>query len=236
MEHVLCIPMAFSDSNTGSLSRHMVYICTCQEMHSTATQVLNLGIETRHSYEGKPPGLLLLLAKFFVRTGALQPKNSDCTADFQSYIKPCIHAKAVSFFSTEERWLHAVADGDLYTHANEVMLDEHPVVIIRSGCMTVSSLLLSVCSKKAGWPRSLVGSTKDSVFCCYDPSCCSKRRRFKCDHCTTASEWLTSVHDQLGDEGLVSEDLKVLADMAADLEGMHLHSQHAAGGAMQHGP
>ena len=57
MEHVLCMPMAFSDSNTGSLSRHMVYICSCQEMQSTAAQVLSLGIEAKHSYEGKPPGL-----------------------------------------------------------------------------------------------------------------------------------------------------------------------------------
>ena len=67
MEHVLCIPMAFNDSNTGSLSGHMVYICTCQEMQSTAAQVLGLGIEARHSYTGKPSGLLLLLAKFILQ-------------------------------------------------------------------------------------------------------------------------------------------------------------------------
>ena len=66
MEHVLCIPMACNDSNTGSLSGHMVCICTCQEMQSTAAQALGLGIETRHSYTGKPSGLLLLLAKFIV--------------------------------------------------------------------------------------------------------------------------------------------------------------------------
>lgn len=100
-----------------------------------------------------------------------------------------------------------MADGDLYAHANEVELDEHPVVIIRSGCMHIRSLMLSVCLNKAGWPRSLVGSTKDSVFCCYDLSCCSKGRKFKCDHCTTASEWLTSIQDQLDEEGMVSEDL-----------------------------
>ena len=112
------------------------------------------------------------------------------------------------------------------------MLDERPVVIIRSGCTNIRSLLLSVCSNKTGWPRSLVGSTKDSVFCCYDPSCSSKRRKFKCDHCTTAAEWLTSVQDRLDGEGLARNDREVLADMAADLEGMHLQSQHAAAGAV----
>ena len=125
-----------------------------------------------------------------------------------------------------------MADGDLYAHANEVVLDEHPVVMICSGCMNIRSLMLSVCSNKAGWPRSLVGSTKASVFCCYDPSCCSKGRTFKCEHCITASEWLTSIQDQLGEEGLVNKDLEVLADMAANLEGMHLQSQHAAVGAI----
>ena len=71
-----------------------------------------------------------------------------------------------------------MADGTLYAHANEVLLDEHPVVIIRSGRMKIRRLMLSVCSNQAGWPRSLVGSLKDSDFCCYDPSCCSKQRKF----------------------------------------------------------
>ena len=52
MEYVLCIPMAFNDSSTGSLSGHVVYICTCQEMQSTVAQVLGVGIEARHSYTG----------------------------------------------------------------------------------------------------------------------------------------------------------------------------------------
>ena len=55
-----------------------------------------------------------------------------------------------------------------------------------------------------------------------------------CDHCTTASKWLTSIQDRLDQEGLVSKDLEVVADMVADLEGMHLQSQHAAVGARQH--
>ena len=65
LEHVSCIPMAFNDSNTGSLSGHMVYICTCQEMQSTLAQVPGLSINARCSYTGKPFGLLLL-AKFNV--------------------------------------------------------------------------------------------------------------------------------------------------------------------------
>lgn len=113
------------------------------------------------------------------------------------------------------------------------MLDEHPVVVIRSGSTNISSLLLSVCTHKAGWPRSVVGSTKASVFCCYNPTCCSKGRRLKCEHCTTASDWLKGIQEQLDQEGSVTEDLEVLADLAAELEGMHLQSQHVAVDALQ---
>ena len=43
-----------------------VFLDTCQEMQSTAAQILGLGIEARHSYTRKPSGLLLLLATFIV--------------------------------------------------------------------------------------------------------------------------------------------------------------------------
>ena len=56
MEHVLCIPMAFNVKSTGSLSGLMVYICICQEMQSTAAQVLGLGVEARRSHTGKSSG------------------------------------------------------------------------------------------------------------------------------------------------------------------------------------
>ena len=45
----------------------MEHVLGSQEMQSTAAQVLGLGIEARHSYTGKPSGLLLLLAKFILQ-------------------------------------------------------------------------------------------------------------------------------------------------------------------------
>ena len=140
-------------------------------------------------------------------------------------MKPCIHAEAVSYFSAEEQLLD---NAELYVHASDVTLDDNPVVLIHSGSLRAKDLLLSVSSNAAGWPRSVVGSMKDQGFSCLDPSCRSKGRRFKCEHCLTASQWLNNLQAQLTEEAVGSTETDTLSDLAAEFEGMHLYSEHAS--------
>ena len=118
-------------------------------------------------------------------------------------MKPCIHAEAVSYFSAEEQLLD---NAKLYVDASDVTLDDNPVVLIHSGSLRAKDLLLSASSNAAGWPCSVVGSTKDQVLSCLDPSCRSKGRRFKCEHCLTASQWLNKLQAQLTEEAVGSTE------------------------------
>ena len=52
MEHVLCIPMAFADEAGAPPAAHMVYLCSCEEMHSVVEEIAGLGLEARGTYTG----------------------------------------------------------------------------------------------------------------------------------------------------------------------------------------
>ena len=77
--HCCCLSKAWLLQHLAGMPAHTLYKpLSCAQafdapgvllqghMGHTAAQVLGLGIEARHSYTGKPSGLLLLLAKFIV--------------------------------------------------------------------------------------------------------------------------------------------------------------------------
>ena len=103
-------------------------------------------------------------------------------------------------------------------------LDRCPVAVIHSNVMDSTSLMLSVCERKNGWPCSIVGATMTGALLCRSNRCCSKGHKHKCAHCKTVADAISLVEAELQEQDImsVSAVTEELSAIAAQLQGLHL--------------
>ena len=53
MEHVLCVPLAFTAEQKAPPVGHMVYLCTCEQMQSAVQAIEGPGYEARGTFKGE---------------------------------------------------------------------------------------------------------------------------------------------------------------------------------------
>ena len=141
------------------------------------------------------------------------------------HIKPCWHASAAQDLSVEEAgWLAALSDHDFYQRISDVELDRCPVAVIRSNVMDSTSLVLSVCERENGWPRSIVGATMTGALLCRNNRCCSKGHKHKCAHCKSVADAISLVEAELQEQDImsVSAVTEELSATAPESQGLHL--------------
>ena len=194
--------MAFKGEDAG-VSKHVAIICTCKQMASRAASI-NSRSASKMTYAGNTQlhqKQLDLCIASSVKLG--------CAAEFVQHTQPCWHASAAKDLLTEEAvWLESLPDADLYDRVSQVKFSQSTMSIIHCDSHDVAGLALSVAMHDNGFPRCTVGADTDDNICCHNSQCCSKMRKYSCEHCRLIADELQHIQSQLDNEDVASADIE----------------------------